>query len=294
MAKYQTEVNSLLHRTIYYTPNALISRVDSGVYNFVCKIAEQYLHKFPKASHEFKQIIPKNCVFNYTELKKSYEVIKTKYSIPNISTERGANRIKSIEKYVLRNAPINPTCYLDIGCFDGSITSAIGQYFHLDKLQIHGVDIKSYEVSTLYNEFTFSQYDGCKLPYSDDSFDLITCLMVLHHISEENMPILLSEISRVMKPGGVVILREHDVHKDSEKKALDIMHNLYDYVWNDITANDQQWGTNYKNNTEWTNLFISHNFNIYTKASIFYNFNLNPTMSYFCSYRKNIEHESKK
>jgi SAM-dependent methyltransferase len=49
------------------------------------------------------------------------------------------------------------------------------------------------------------QIEG-KLQFENDSFDLITCFGVLHHIP--NVSILLSEFRRVLKPGGILLIRE--------------------------------------------------------------------------------------
>jgi SAM-dependent methyltransferase len=44
------------------------------------------------------------------------------------------------------------------------------------------------------------------LPFPDDHFDLVTSLGVLHHIP--NVSFVVSEIQRVLKPGGLFLLRE--------------------------------------------------------------------------------------
>ncbi len=45
-----------------------------------------------------------------------------------------------------------------------------------------------------------------EIDFAEDSFDLVTCLGVLHHIP--NVQFVLKEIHRVLKPGGRLILRE--------------------------------------------------------------------------------------
>lgn len=45
-----------------------------------------------------------------------------------------------------------------------------------------------------------------KLSYKDNSFDLITCFGVLHHIP--NVSYVLSELFRVLKSGGYILIRE--------------------------------------------------------------------------------------
>jgi SAM-dependent methyltransferase len=287
--------------------------------DFILKILDNHLWKYKDALCEFQSYIID--VFNeneesawvgdmafYKNIQTQYKLLNIKYDIQSKLGEntdggvkRGDNRVKSIEKYVLyrqpRNNRIEPSCYLDIGCFDGGITHSIAKYFKLHKLQTHGVDIKSYGGDSGYSNITFSQYDGKILPYSDNSFDLITCLMVLHHVPEDNLKILMSEINRVMRPGGVVILREHNVSNNTERMSLDVMHNFYDCVWDGshYISNDEiqtnHWKTNYKSNDEWTEIFITNGFDVYTPAIVFNNFKLNPFMTYMCSYRKPHIHQ---
>jgi len=45
-----------------------------------------------------------------------------------------------------------------------------------------------------------------ELPFADNSFDLITCFGVLHHIP--NVSFVLHEIIRVLEPGGHLLIRE--------------------------------------------------------------------------------------
>ncbi len=45
-----------------------------------------------------------------------------------------------------------------------------------------------------------------KLPMDDDTFDLITCIGVLHHIP--NVSFVVSELARTLKPGSQMILKE--------------------------------------------------------------------------------------
>jgi len=70
---------------------------------------------------------------------------------------------------------------------------------------------------------------GESLPFSGETFDLVYCRAVLHHAHDLNS--LGREISRVLKPGGLVLAcREHVVSNDQELKFfLDNhpLHSLY-------------------------------------------------------------------
>ena len=47
--------------------------------------------------------------------------------------------------------------------------------------------------------------DATKIPFEDDSFDLVLCSHVLEHIPEDHLAI--AELARVLKPGGTAILQ---------------------------------------------------------------------------------------
>lgn len=266
-------------------------------YLFITKIINQQLWRYPLALNEFQKYLKSDELKekigmvksqrdpSYSALNDLYKTLVAQYNIPNqLSAERGENRLKSIQKYINLQFPVS--CYLDVGCLDGNITKSIGDHFKLHKLQIHGVDIKSYSD---YENIVFSKYDGCILPYSDNSFDLITCLMVLHHLPEDNLIVLIKELNRVLKLGGIIILREHDVRNKYDCNLLDIMHDFYDYIWVTTSINSnttELWKTNYKSNNIWSNLFFKNGFVFHNKPKIFHG-DSNPFMSYICSYQKN-------
>ena len=52
----------------------------------------------------------------------------------------------------------------------------------------------------------FQVADGNRLPFPDDSFDLVMCNSVLHHLAEPEK--LLSEMSRLVNSGGAILLRD--------------------------------------------------------------------------------------
>lgn len=204
---------------------------------------------------------------------------------------RGSYRIYNIKKFivdksnVIKSKKINR--YLDIGCFDGCITKCIGEYFNLENNNIHGIDIKKYkEYEFKFNEFKFNESDEYVLPYDDNSFDLITCFMVLHHIPSDKLQNIIDEIYRVLKTDGVVILREHSPINNLHKICLDIMHDFYDLVWNENHIGWDEKITNYKNSNEWVSEFLNASFIVDVKPYVSKDINKNPFMCYFCSFKK--------
>ena len=48
--------------------------------------------------------------------------------------------------------------------------------------------------------------DTRRLPFAEGSFDLVLCISVLEYVLPDQLPAVLAEIDRVLKPGGLVIV----------------------------------------------------------------------------------------
>jgi ubiquinone/menaquinone biosynthesis C-methylase UbiE len=289
------------NRKLWYIVNSKVK----SVYNMFMSILEQKMRNNPNGKDFIKFVL--SVITNqpdkdiYFKIHKKYKSINVAVDVVDVVDvvdavnavdvvdvvdvviDRATNRVKSIHHI---NIP-QVTAYLDVGCFDGSITYEIGKYYNAKST--HGADIKQHKPT--YDNIIFSLYDGKKLPYPDNTFDLITCLMTLHHVPVENLSLLISEISRVMKVGGVLILREHDLghtHTSLKSVVLDIMHDFYDYVWGLDLGSwlDSENQTNYNNSIHWSKLICGAGFKHHTKIKTNPNPKFNPFGHYTISYVK--------
>lgn len=92
---------------------------------------------------------------------------------------------------------------LDIGCSDGSFAAHAGEVL---SAATHGVDIASTAVRKAKRVLdTAKCFDiNNPLPFDDNSFDIVFALEVIEHVFDTDL--LVSEIRRVLKRGGAVIL----------------------------------------------------------------------------------------
>ncbi|KAJ3577080.1 hypothetical protein NPX13_g3487 [Xylaria arbuscula] len=107
---------------------------------------------------------------------------------------------------------------LDVGCGPGTITLDFAD--HVPEGSVVGVDMSESAIEKARESCkqrgtanaSFSVADLNKLPFDDDSFDVVHAHQVLSHLSGQNGdpgPVWgLKEMRRVCKPGGLVCARE--------------------------------------------------------------------------------------
>lgn len=62
---------------------------------------------------------------------------------------------------------------------------------------------------------------------ADASVDMVTCYIGLHHCPPERLDAFVRSIERVLRPGGVFILREHDVRDEMMRTFVSLVHTVF-------------------------------------------------------------------
>jgi SAM-dependent methyltransferase len=98
---------------------------------------------------------------------------------------------------------------LDIGC--GAGLSLIRLAGHREIGQVVGLepDSGALRLARLHQGFQIDQGSALELPFEKQSFDLITCLDVLQHLPAGGDRVAAREIARVLRPGGVALVRSN-------------------------------------------------------------------------------------
>jgi ubiquinone/menaquinone biosynthesis C-methylase UbiE len=66
----------------------------------------------------------------------------------------------------------------------------------------------------------FLCFDGKKIPFPDNTFDLSFAACVLHHIDHDEHPGILHEWLRVLRPGGYGVIFEHNALNPLTRQAV--------------------------------------------------------------------------
>jgi SAM-dependent methyltransferase len=91
--------------------------------------------------------------------------------------------------------------HLDIGAGSGLLLKQVRERFPVEQF---ACDYSANFMKHSDAPVEIVDLDSGKLPYSDSSFDLITCVETIEHL--ENFRALFREMNRILKPAGAVII----------------------------------------------------------------------------------------
>jgi ubiquinone/menaquinone biosynthesis C-methylase UbiE len=101
---------------------------------------------------------------------------------------------------------------LEVGCATGSLTLAAKRQAGLSG-KVLGIDIipgmieaSQRKAAEAHEEITFQEGSIDNIPFSTDQFDVVMCSFMIFHMSEETLRKGISEIQRVLKPGGRLLV----------------------------------------------------------------------------------------
>ncbi len=108
---------------------------------------------------------------------------------------------------------------LDVGC-------GVGNYhpYLMGKVgSITGIDVSAECVAQArkaHPGVSYDVYEGATLPYEDHTFSVAYCICVMHHVPPAAWPAFSKELIRVVKPGGAVVVYEHNPWHPLTRKVV--------------------------------------------------------------------------
>jgi SAM-dependent methyltransferase len=109
---------------------------------------------------------------------------------------------------LLKRAEVDPRTqrWLDVGCGQGELLSLAGSYF----ASAQGCDPSAGMLSPNASIKTYVQPSLVELPFECNSIDFVTAVCVFHHVHGPARAQLTGEIKRVLTPGGLCCIVEHN------------------------------------------------------------------------------------
>lgn len=96
--------------------------------------------------------------------------------------------------------------WLDVGCGQGELLKLAGGEF----ARAVGCDPSTKMTEICAPVLIEQQQSPTELPFPDDCFDFVTAVCVYHHVHGDARTLLTKSIHRVLKPGGVFCVIEHN------------------------------------------------------------------------------------
>jgi SAM-dependent methyltransferase len=116
-----------------------------------------------------------------------------------------------------------PLKILDFGAGVGNSIGPFRRYFPASELTCLDVSKRSLAIakSRFADDAVFQAFDGHRIPFESESFDLVFTACVFHHIPQPLQPGLLREILRVLRQDGHFFLFEHNPLNPLTRRAVD-------------------------------------------------------------------------
>ena len=107
-------------------------------------------------------------------------------------------------RFIFDAVPQGTGKVLDVGCaFGWALGDLRGK-----ASELHGIDLDDAALERAresYPEVSFRLASATDIPFGDQTFDAVICSEVIEHVGDANKAKLVSEIARVLKPGGVLV-----------------------------------------------------------------------------------------
>lgn len=108
---------------------------------------------------------------------------------------------------------------LDVGCGVGNFHPMLQD--HLGSLSGCDISAACLETAAQRNPgVTYRHYDGGRLPFGDAQFDAVTAICVMHHVPPGLWPQFSAELRRVLRPGGIALVFEHNPRNPLAVRAV--------------------------------------------------------------------------
>lgn len=110
-----------------------------------------------------------------------------------------------VQTFKKLTSKLNPKSILDVGCASGRMANEVSKIF--PRSQITAVDVYKSAIDygkRTYPHIKFKRADAHRLPFGNNTFDLVICYEVIEHLTDPARA--LKEIKRVIKKNGIALV----------------------------------------------------------------------------------------
>lgn len=154
--------------------------------------------------------------------KSIVDILKSFYqSTPIQWTQKPNKNNTRYDDILSKITPHNKMTYIDIGTGDGNDFALIGEKVSAQRKI--AVDVGDFRLDKSSELLIIEPNQPINLP--DNSVQFVTFLHSLHHC--EDAIFRLKDITRLLSPGGYIMIKDHDVTNDEEANNVSLEHFVY-------------------------------------------------------------------
>jgi ubiquinone/menaquinone biosynthesis C-methylase UbiE len=222
---------------------------------------------------------------NYTDqnniviyIKTLYKLMK-KYKFINKSTEINKNHTwisGKLAEFLVEQKFNSDIRIVDIGGGDGDVICNIASIMSIPYKNLFCIENKEtwIEKYKFENNINYIFWDNQHINVESNSVDVIFIIVMLHHTNDSIMNNIILNAKRLLKPNGIIILKEHDCDGPETKHLINWEHYLYmllNKINNDHDFNIEEYTNshvdNYKTIDYFDNLFETNGFVVFKKLN---------------------------
>ncbi len=157
---------------------------------------------------------------------------------------------------------------VDIGGGEGDVIKNIGENLDISSKNLYCVEQNNQwtEYYKFNNKINYIFWNNHYIDIVDKSIDIVILMVSLHHMNDEVLHNTMKNIKRILKPKGIVIIKEHDMYNDDIKYTIDWEHHLYHIIRseneelkkNKLKKYLNKFVNNYKSKKDYDQLFLSY------------------------------------
>jgi 2-polyprenyl-3-methyl-5-hydroxy-6-metoxy-1,4-benzoquinol methylase len=204
----------------------------------------------------------------YEDMKKWYDENRPN-DAPDAATilvYRSKARVRQLRDiFRVLNFTYQKRSYFDFGAADGTISKNLAQYLGFRK-PIYMTDVESWHTNERREEdskdakFKFLDSGG-QIPFAGKKWDILTSLMVLHHVPDQEAA--LKDLQKHMfSKTSILVVREHDATDPDIKDMCHVEHAIHSVVMEGQTLEEfrKEYRGLYRSKLEWQELFQANGF----------------------------------
>jgi SAM-dependent methyltransferase len=108
--------------------------------------------------------------------------------------------------------------------------------------------------------FFHLDYQPISAQIAANSLDLVTCHIGLHHCPVELLPGFVESIRRILKPGGLFIMRDHDVNSEGMRVFASLVHTVFNLGLHETWSKNEEEYRSFRSVGEWVSLLENSGF----------------------------------